>query len=57
MNFWNILTAAETGANITFDPAKFVENLRYMGIGMLVIFVVIGLIILTTMLVNKVFSK
>ena len=57
MNFWNILTAAETGAKITFDPAKFVENLRYMGIGMLVIFVVIGLIILTTMLVNKVFSK
>lgn len=57
MNFWNILTAAETGANITFDLAKFVENLRYMGIGMLVIFVVIGLIILTTMLVNKVFSK
>ena len=57
MNFWNILTTAETGANITFDLAKFVENLRYMGIGMLVIFVVIGLIILTTMLVNKVFSK
>jgi len=28
-----------------------------MGIGMLVIFVVIGLIILTTMLINWLFSK
>ena len=39
-----------------FDPMAFVENLKYMGIGMLVIFVVIGLIILTTMLINWLFS-
>ena len=46
-----------TAVNIGFDPMAFVENLKYMGIGMLVIFVVIGLIILTTMLINWLFSK
>ena len=40
-----------------FNPMAFVENLQYMGIGMLVIFVVIGLIILTTMLINWLFSE
>ena len=40
-----------------FDPMAFVENLQYMGVGMLVIFLVIGLIILTTMLINWLFSK
>ena len=35
----------------------FVERLSNMGIGMLVIFVVIGLIILTTVLINWLFSK
>ncbi|MBQ7936076.1 MAG: hypothetical protein IJ333_06985 [Clostridia bacterium] len=50
--------AAETPeSQIVFNPMNFVANLRYMGIGMLVIFVLIGLIILTTMLVNKIFSK
>ena len=40
-----------------FEPIAFLENLQYMGIGMLVIFVVIGIIILTTLLINKIFSK
>ena len=40
-----------------FDLMAFVENLQYMGVGMLVIFVVIGLIILTTMLINWLFSE
>ena len=35
----------------------FVENLRHMGVGMLVIFAIIGLIILTTKLVNYLFSE
>ena len=35
----------------------FVENLKYMGIGMLVIFAVIGIIILATKLVNFLFSE
>ena len=36
--------------------SRFVENLKYMGIGMVVIFVVIGVIALTTMLINWLFS-
>ena len=43
--------------NIQFEPMAFVEQLPKMGVGMLVIFVVIGLIILTTMLINWLFSK
>ena len=63
MNLWNLLStgaaesATETAATISFDPANFISNLQYMGIGMLVIFVIIGIIILTTIMVNKVFSK
>ena len=49
--------AAEEAPELFFEPAKFVDNLKYMGIGMLVIFVVIGIIILTTMMINKVFSE
>lgn len=42
---------------LTFTPENFVNYLSYMGRGMLVIFVIIGIIILTTLLINKVFSK
>jgi len=35
---------------------NFISNLRYMGIGMLVIFVVIGIIIGATILINYLFS-
>ncbi|MBO5953416.1 MAG: hypothetical protein J6Q53_04755 [Oscillospiraceae bacterium] len=48
--------AAAENAQLVFDPAKFIRNLQYMGIGMLVIFLVIGVIILSTMLVNYLFS-
>lgn len=41
---------------IDFQPANFISMLRYMGIGMLVIFVIIGVIILATVLINKIFS-
>lgn len=57
------LTAAETtaaevsSAAINFAPFNFVLNLKYMLSGMLVIFVLIGVIILTTLLVNKFFSR
>ena len=37
-----------------FNPANFVDNVGYMGAGMLGIFVVIGLIVITTMILNKV---
>ena len=40
-----------------FNLMGFVDRLSNMGVGMLVIFVVIGLIILTTMLINWLFSK
>ena len=50
----NFLT--EATVNITFNPMAFVENLKYMGMGMLVIFAVIGVIVLTTMLINKAFA-
>ena len=56
MNFTNILAEA-TAPQLFFEPANFVEYLKYMGIGMLVIFVVIGIIVLTTMLINKVFAE
>ena len=46
-----------TSPSFQFKPAAFLENLQHMGVGMLVIFVVIGLIILTTMLINWFFSE
>ena len=42
---------------LEFNPMAFVENLRHMGVGMAVIFVVIGIIILATKLVNYLFSE
>ena len=46
-----------TNTSFQFNPMAFLENLQYMGVGMLVIFVVIGLIIGTTMLINWLFSE
>ncbi len=43
--------------NITFNPMAFVENLKYMGQGMLGIFIVIGIIILAVYLLTKIGSK
>ncbi|MGM9601315.1 MAG: hypothetical protein ACI3W5_07000 [Faecousia sp.] len=51
----NFLT--NTAVNLEFNLMAFVENLKYMGIGMLVIFSVIGIIILATKLVNYLFSE
>ena len=42
---------------LQFDPMGFIEQLPKMGIGMLVIFILIGVIIGSTLLVNKLFSK
>jgi len=66
MNFWNLLTAPTELATeateaaeavLSFEPVNFVKNLEYMGIGMLTIFIIIGVIILATVLINKVFSR
>ncbi len=48
--------ATEAAARLAFNPGNFLFNLRYMGIGMLVIFVIIGVIILATMLTGFLFS-
>lgn len=36
---------------------NFISNLRFLAVGMLSIFIVIGIIILVTVLLNKIFSK
>jgi hypothetical protein len=54
MNVVNL--AAEVAPKLSFNPQNFISNLKYMGIGMLVIFVVIGIIIGATMLINYLFS-
>jgi len=39
---------------MNINPMNFVYNLKYMGIGMLGIIIVIGIIILVTTILNKV---
>ena len=48
---------ASSAVNLDFNPMAFVENLKYMGMGMLVIFSIIGIIILATKLINFLSSK
>ena len=36
---------------------NFITNLRYLAVGMISIFVVIGVIILATVVLNKIFTK
>ena len=47
--------AAEAASNFQFgfEPMNFVKNLSVMGTGMLGIFIVIGVIIVATALINK----
>ena len=40
-----------------FEPINFVNNLKYMGVGMLTILIVIGAIIAVTMVLNSVTRK
>lgn len=40
-----------------FEPIEFVNNLKYMGIGMLGVFMIVGIIIAATYAVNKFTSK
>ena len=42
---------------MNFQPFAFIENLQYMGIGMVSIFIVIGVIILVTNILNKTSKK
>ena len=38
--------------NFYFNPMKFVESLKYMGIGMLGVFVIVGVIMAATYLTS-----
>ncbi len=38
---------------ITFNPLAFVDNLYYMGVGMLGIFVVMGAVIALVLVLNR----
>lgn len=42
---------------MNINPLNFISNLKYMIGGMIGIFIVIGIIVLITMLLNKTFSK
>ena len=61
MNFINFLSAASNTASnqptMGWHPEKILDQLPRMGIGMLLICILIGAIILTTALINKIFSS
>ncbi len=40
-----------------FNPMAFINNLPYMLSGMIAIFIVIGVIIIVTSILNKIFKK
>ena len=40
-----------------FEPTAFVENLKYMGIGMVGVFLIIGIIVLATSVLKKATTK
>ena len=42
---------------MNFQPDAFVANLKYMGIGMLGVFIIIGIIIVATYAINKFTNK
>ncbi len=42
---------------MNFNPINFITNIRYLAVGMISIFIVIGVIILVTVLLNKIFTK
>lgn len=38
---------------MNFNPMGFIENLKYMGIGMLGVFIIVGIIIAATYIIGK----
>ena len=42
---------------MTFDPMAFITNLEYMGVGMASILIVMGVLIVITNILNKLFSN
>ncbi len=43
--------------NLQFDPMAFVDNLGTMGVGMLGVFMIVGVIIIATYAINSIFSR
>ena len=41
---------------MNFNPMAFVENLKYMGIGMLGVFMIIGIIVVATYAIDRISS-
>ena len=42
---------------MNFQPVEFVNNLKYMGIGMLGVFIIVGIIIASTYIIGAVTNK
>ena len=42
---------------MNFNPMAFIDNLYYMGVGMAAILIVMTVLILITLLLNKLFSN
>ena len=40
-----------------FEPMEFINNLKYMAIGMLGVFMIVGIIIVATYAINKFTTK
>ena len=63
MNFMTYLTVflpvylSSFFSNFEFHPMSFVENLKYMGVGMICIFIVIGAIAGVVVLLEKGISR
>ncbi len=53
----NMLLISFMASNIDINPMNFINNLYYMGMGMLGIIIVMGVLIGITTLLNKIFSK
>ena len=43
--------------NLQFVPAEFVKNLSYMGVGMLGVFMIVGIIALATYAISAISDK
>ena len=51
------VTLLAESAGFDFEPIQFIENLQYMGLGMLAIFIVIGVIVGITYALNAIFKS
>ena len=43
--------------NFIFEPMNFVSNLKWMGIGMLGVFMIVGIIMAATYIIGSISSK